>query len=181
MEFIDQAALRMQALEAYQHLPPLPKTAQELLLDPSDPNTDADDESEASGILGDGGSIADLSEVDLCLTGRGAPRQGAVPAGNGGGKVHGSWGGQGRDRNGMYGRNWEVGTGTVGIVIGIGSILHIARVTWAPFRVLMGPETPLLAILIHALRLILLHINHRMPEVAFNPCPACRMEVKAGV
>ena len=71
MEFIDEAALRQQAFDACSQLPPLPKTAQELLLDPSDPNSDADDESEASGVLGDGDSVAYLSEGDLCLTGRG--------------------------------------------------------------------------------------------------------------
>ena len=106
MNFIDQAALRLQVL-AFPHLPPLPKTAQELLIDPADPNPDADDESEASGVLGDGDCIAHLSEGDLCLTGRGAPRQGAVPSGNGGGKGYGNSGGQGGDRNNMYGRSWE--------------------------------------------------------------------------
>ena len=67
------------------------------------PNTDADDESEASGVLVDWDNRAHLSEGDLCLTGRGKR---VVPWGNGG-KGYGNWGGQGGDRNSMYGRNWE--------------------------------------------------------------------------
>ena len=106
MDFIDQAALRLQDLETFPHLPPLPKTAKELLIDPSDPKTDADDVSEASGVLGDGDNMAHLSERDLCVTGRG---KGVAPSGNGGGNGYGNWGGQGRDRNSMYGRRWDVG------------------------------------------------------------------------
>ena len=77
------------------------------------------------------------------------------------------------------------GIGPIRIMLGIGIILFIVflivRVTWAPFRLLMEPKTPLLAILIHASDSILLILNHRMPEVAFNPRPAFRLEVKAGV
>ena len=73
------------------------------------------------------------------------------------------------------------GTGIIGIIIGTGTILHIVKGTWAPFRRFMGPETLLLAILIRASHLIKSDINHRMSDVAFYPCPACRMEVRAGV
>ena len=69
----------------------------------------------------------------------------------------------------------------VGITIEIGAISRIVKVTWAPFRALMGLETPLLAILMRALLLIPSYINHRMPDVVRNPCPACRMEVRTGV
>ena len=110
MQYIDEAACRMQGLEAFQHLPPLPKTAQELLSYPTDPDSDADDESEASGVQGDGDNRANYSEGDLCLTGRGAPRQGMAPGGNGGGNWQGNGGGQGRDRNGRYGQNWDGGS-----------------------------------------------------------------------
>ena len=50
----------MQALDTFSHLPILPKTAQKNLLDPSDPNTDADDESEARGVLGERDIIVHL-------------------------------------------------------------------------------------------------------------------------
>ena len=73
------------------------------------------------------------------------------------------------------------GTGIVGTMIGIETMLHIASVTWAQFRVHVELRIPLLAILIHVSHPILLHINHTMPEVAFNPCPRSRMEVREGV
>ena len=71
MEYIDQAALRMQTLETLSHLPPLPKTANELLMDPSDLNTDTGIESGRAAFWGEGGTVVHPIARGLWLTGRG--------------------------------------------------------------------------------------------------------------
>ena len=82
MEYIDHAVLRVQALQAFLHLPPLPKRVQELLVDPAHPNSDGNDESEASVVLVVGDIMVHPLAADLCLMGRG---RGFDRAGNGAG------------------------------------------------------------------------------------------------
>ena len=69
-QVLDQTALRLQAQATLARLPSLPKTAQELLLDPSDTNRDTSSESESSGVLEKGDNVVHHTVGDLCLTDR---------------------------------------------------------------------------------------------------------------
>ena len=71
MHYIDAAALRAGAHAALPCFPPLPKTANELVLDPVDATTTSESEGEFTGVVGEGGTIVHYIAGDLCLTGRG--------------------------------------------------------------------------------------------------------------
>ena len=109
MEFIDNAALSVLAPIMLSPLLPSPKTPHERLLDPSDSNTDADDESEASSVLGEGDTKGRPIARDHCLTGR--PRrvnqEGNERSGGYGNWRRGGYRNYGRDRCDAYGSNWD--------------------------------------------------------------------------
>ena len=79
----------------------LPKTANELLLDPVDATTTSESEGESTGVVGEGDTIVHYIAGDLCLTGRGEGAKRQNRGGNGGIT---NWGREGgREGNGSYG------------------------------------------------------------------------------
>ena len=106
IQFRDQTALSLQPKATVSRLPPLPKTAQELLLDPADPNSDTNNESESSGVLENGDNRLHHMVGELCLTGRARKLN---PGGNG---DYGGWGrGSEGDRRNSYRGKWAGGAG----------------------------------------------------------------------
>ena len=77
---------------------PLPKTANELLLDPIDASTTSESEEESSGAVGEGDTIVHYIAGDLCLTGRGDGTKRQNRGVNGGNRYWGREGG--REGNG---------------------------------------------------------------------------------
>ena len=57
----------------------------------------------------------------------------------------------------------------------------LLRGTRVLFRLLMEPETPLLAILLYAIDLDLFYVDLGMPEFVFTTRPAFRLEVRSAV
>ena len=121
MQYIDAAALRMQARAALPCLPPLRKTAKELLLDPLDATTTGGSE-EYSGGVGEGDTIVHYIAGDLCLTG---PADGIKRQNRGGTGGNRTWG---REGNGSYGRNLRSNEGQE-VDRQEGHHLHIGNIT----------------------------------------------------
>ena len=135
------------------HLLPLPKTAHELLLDPSDTNPDTSSESESSGVQGHGGTVRHRLAGDLFVTGR-AKRSNQGRNGDYGGLGRGSEG----DRPSSYRGNWRGGTGRDSWEQNDyrqGHSLSHSQRNMGPIQGDHGRQTALLAILLHGCNLIL--------------------------
>ena len=73
----------------------------------------------------------------------------------------------------------RIGAGRMSI--GISTNILITSATLALLSLLMKPRTPLLAILVHACKIVLWRLSHWMPEKTFLPLPAFRLQMTVRV